>query len=377
MIIEKTASKVVQGSLVIYTTSLKVSDLMVPNFYKVDKLDASGTNSGFQRVLDKTRARRLAKYILDAWDDGDAFLPTSIFLATDRSIEYDPQSSKIKFDTNAVCPFNVVDGQHRVEGLLEAARENSDIQDFEICANIAVNLDEISQMCHFLIVNTTQKSVDKAVEQQIVARLSGMIDLEDVPTLPKWIQKQVLKGEDKEALIITNYLNNDPESPWHRKIRMANEGRDDNNTINQHSFVQAIKTYILSSSNPVAAISDIDRRNRILKNYWRAVADLLVDPNAVVGSVVFKTIGLELFCIVSQTVFTRLFANGDFRVETIKSVLKQGFDNLPNEHLGVQHAEWWQSGGGASNLNKQAVRQIATELNKAMNAHARSDEIQL
>jgi DGQHR domain-containing protein len=377
MIIEKTASKVVQGSLVIYTTSLKVSDLMVPNFYKVDKLDASGTNSGFQRVLDKTRARRLAKYVLDAWDDGDAFLPTSIFLATDRGIEYDPQSSKIKFDTSAVCPFNVVDGQHRVEGLLEAARENSEIQDFEICANVAVNLDEISQMCHFLIVNTTQKSVDKAVEQQIVARLSGMIDLEDVPTLPKWIQKQVLKGEDKEALIITNYLNNDPESPWHRKIRMANEGRDDNNTINQHSFVQAIKTYILSSSNPVAAISDIDRRNRILKNYWRAVADLLVDPDAVVGSVVFKTIGLELFCIVSQTVFTRLFANGDFRVETIKSALKQGFDNLPNDYLGVQHAEWWQSGGGASNLNKQAVRQIATELNKAMNARARSDEIQL
>lgn len=297
-------------------------------------------------MLDKTRARRLAKYILDAWDDGDAFLPTSIFLATDKNVEYDPATSKITFDTNSVCPFNVVDGQHRVEGLLEAARENSEIQDFEICANIAVNLDEISQMCHFLIVNTTQKSVDKAVEQQIVARLSGMINLEDVPTLPKWIQKQVLKGEDKEALIITNYLNSDSDSPWFRKIRMANEGRDDNTTINQHSFVQAIKTYILSSSHPVAAVSDIERRNKILKNYWRAVDDLLVDPNAVVGSIIFKTIGLELFCIVSQTVFTRLFANGDFRVETIKSVLKQGFDNLPNEYLGVQHPEWWQSGGG-------------------------------
>ena len=27
--------------------------------------------------------------------------------------------------------------------------------------NIAVSLDEISQMCHFLIVNTTQRSVDR------------------------------------------------------------------------------------------------------------------------------------------------------------------------------------------------------------------------
>lgn len=377
MIIEKTASKVVQGTLVIYATSLKVSDLMVPNFYKVDKLDATSTNSGFQRVLDKTRARRLSKYILDAWEDGDAFLPTSIFLATDKDVEYDPETSKIKFDTSVVCPFNVVDGQHRVEGLLEAAQDNPDIKDFEICANIAVNLDEISQMCHFLIVNTTQKSVDKAVEQQIVARLSGMIDLEDVPTLPKWIQKQVLKGEDKEALIITNYLNSDPESPWYRKIRMANERRDDNTTINQHSFVQTIKTYILSSSNPIATVTDIDRRNKILKNYWKAINDLLVDPEATVDSVVFKTIGLDLFCMISQTVFTKLFVSGDFRVETIRAVLKQAFDNLPNEYLGVQHPEWWQSGGQASKQNKQAIRPIATELSKAINAPAHSDEIQL
>jgi DGQHR domain-containing protein len=377
MLIEKTASKVMQGSLIIYATSLKVSDLMVPNFYKVDKLDASGGNSGFQRVLDKTRARRLAKYILDAWDDGDAFLPTSIFLATDKDIVYDPQISKISFDTDSVCPFNVVDGQHRVEGLLEAAKENPAIKDFEICANIAVDLDEISQMCHFLIVNTTQKSVDKAVEQQIVARLSGMIGLEDVPTLPKWIQKQVLKGEDKEALIITNYLNSDPESPWYRRIRMANEEQDGRNTINQRSFVQSIKTYILSSSNPLAAYSDIEKRNGMLKNYWIAINELLVDPNATVGSIIFKTIGLELFCIISQTVFTKLFAESNFRVEKIKSLLSQGFDNLPDKYSGVQHPEWWQSGGEASNLNKQAIRQIAMELNKAMNVHAQTNEIQL
>jgi hypothetical protein len=58
---------------------------------------------------------------------------------------------------------------------------------FEIPVNIAVNLDEISQMCHFLIVNTTQRSVDRAIEQQIVARLTKMIGLEKTPTMPRWI----------------------------------------------------------------------------------------------------------------------------------------------------------------------------------------------
>jgi len=371
------SSKIVQGSLVIFTTSLKVSELMMPNFYKVDKLDASDDKSGFQRVLDKTRAKRLADYILDAWDDGDAFLPTSIFLATDKDIEYDERKNQIRLDTASVCPFNVVDGQHRVEGLIEAAKQNLSIREFEICANIAVNLDEISQMCHFLIVNTTQRAVDRAVEQQIVARLSGMIDLEEIPTLPKWIQKQVLKGEDKEALIITNYLNSEADSPWYQRIRMANEERDDKNTINQKSFVQAIKTYILSSSHPLAAIHDLEKRNKILKNYWKAINELLVDTNAPVESVIFKTIGLELFSIVSQTVFVKLLAENDFRVEKIKAVFLHGFTHLPNDVLNIQSPEWWQRGGGASNLNKQAIRNIATELNKAINAYKRSDEIRL
>ena len=81
-----------QGALTIYPTSLKVKDLMVEGFYLVDKLDSAEESSGFQRVLDKTRTKRLAGYILDAWKDGDAFLPTSAFLATERNIDYDGES---------------------------------------------------------------------------------------------------------------------------------------------------------------------------------------------------------------------------------------------------------------------------------------------
>ena len=38
-------------------------------------------------------------------------------------------------------------------------RRDSAMDEFQVPVNIAVGLDEISQMCHFLIVNTTQKSV--------------------------------------------------------------------------------------------------------------------------------------------------------------------------------------------------------------------------
>src|SRR5207245_2018952 len=152
-------------------------------------------------------------------------------------IEYDSENHTIKFDTDNIGPFNVVDGQHRIEGLIEAARENPEIREFELMANISDNLSEISQMCHFLIVNTTQKSVDKAVEQRIIARLSDALDVEDLPSLPKWILKTVERGEVEKAIRFVDYLNKADGSPWKGKVLMANAGTD-GATINQRSFVK-------------------------------------------------------------------------------------------------------------------------------------------
>src|SRR6202021_2285233 len=125
----------------------------------------------------------------------------------------------------------------------------------------------------FLIVNTTQRSVDKAVEQQIVARLSGMVDIEHMPTIPRGIRRQVEKGEDARALVIANYLNTDPGSPWLNKIRMANDESGDS-TINQKSFVNSVKKYLFSANNPLADSSFALNRPKILSNYCKAIADL-------------------------------------------------------------------------------------------------------
>jgi hypothetical protein len=134
----------------------------------------------------------------------------------------------------------------------------------------------------------------------------------------------------------------------------------------------------LSANNPLAGLDDIERRNNILKNYWKGIAELLVDPAETdTNSVLFKTSGLDLFCIVSPTVFAKLFVDNDFRAERIKSIFKNAFDHLPNDYLAIQSPAYWQSGGGASKLNKQAVRGIATEVNKAINTQARSGNIKL
>ncbi len=83
------AALVKQGGLTLYTTSLKVGDLLIPNFYSVETLDPDNTSDkGYQRLLNKARAKKLADYILAGQDTRDAFLPTSLFIATHKNIPF-------------------------------------------------------------------------------------------------------------------------------------------------------------------------------------------------------------------------------------------------------------------------------------------------
>ena len=139
-----------------------------------------------------------------------------------------------------------------------ASEKDPRVLDFEVPVNIGIGLPKIAQMCHFLIVNTTQKSVDKSVEQRIISRLSDAIELEDMPSLPKWILNSVQKGEVQRAVGYADFLNMDSESPWRGKIKMAND-ESDATSVNQKTFVKAIVKYVLTANNPLTAIGDVEK----------------------------------------------------------------------------------------------------------------------
>lgn len=264
------AAKVQQGDLTLFSTAIKVKSLIQDNFYSVETLDPSGEDdSGYQRLLNKARARKLADYIVKGQNNQDAFLPTSVFLATDKNLDFDATTNTISFDPVIIGPFSVVDGQHRLEGLKIAAKKDDRVLEFAVPVNIAANLPKLHQMCHFLIVNTTQKSVDKAVEQQIVARLTESLDVEEIPSLPKWILNVVERGEVEKAVKIAKFLNETPNSPWYGRIKMANQAPGPTNQrsfVNQGSFVKAITKYILTANNPISVLNDFDKEKKIFLN---------------------------------------------------------------------------------------------------------------
>ncbi|TKB20435.1 MAG: DGQHR domain-containing protein [Mesorhizobium sp.] len=369
------AARVRQGDLTLYTTALKVSDLIRPGFYTVETLDpANDDDKGYQRLLNKGRAKKLADYVVKGQDARDAFLPTSVFLATDKSVPFDLSTNTITIDIREVGPFNVVDGQHRLEGLKVAAEKDTRVLNFEVPVNIAINLPTIHQMCHFLIVNTTQKSVDKSVEQRIIARLTDALDVEDMPSLPKWILNTVEKGEVEKAVRYVDYLNDQLDSPWHNRIRKAN---DDSGAgrINQSSFAKSIVKYVLTANNPITAIRDFDREKRIFLNYWKSIASILDEDGE--SETLYKYGGVELFCQFSIPFFLKLQTGGDFRVGTMESLLQACFDNLEGEYAGAGHPEWWRTGGQAGRLNSGALRLVAQEMTRALNSASMAETIQV
>jgi DGQHR domain-containing protein len=371
--ITRPAALVKQGGLTLYATSLKVSDLLINNFYSVEQLDPEDPrDKGYQRLLNKSRAKKLADYIIGGQETNDAFLPTSIFIATDKNISFNSSNNTIEIDIDEVGPFSVVDGQHRVEGLKMAAEKDPRVLEFQVAVNIAINLPQIAQMCHFLIVNTTQKSVEQGVEQRIKSRLTKALLVEDVPLLPNWIMKTVEKGEDEKALKYVDFLNSDTSSPWYNKIEMANLDNDEA-SVSQKTFVKAIKKYVLVANNPVT-INAEDIQHKIFVNYWTAITKIIgtVEP-----AVLFKYNGVELFCKFSIPFFGKMINMPDFKVATMQNVLQQTFDNMEGDYAGVGHTAFWVKGGKASFLNSGAINVISNDMVKALHKSNEQKEIDL
>ncbi|MBR1179000.1 hypothetical protein JQ617_33895 [Bradyrhizobium sp. KB893862 SZCCT0404] len=68
-LIKLPAARVRQGALVLYATAMKVRDLVRENFYSVETLDPDDSDAkGYQRVLNKARAKKLADYIVKGQD---------------------------------------------------------------------------------------------------------------------------------------------------------------------------------------------------------------------------------------------------------------------------------------------------------------------
>jgi hypothetical protein len=143
---------------------------------------------------------------------------------------------------------------------------------------------------------------------------------------------------------------------------MANEENSEG-SINQKSFVKAIKKYILVANNPVINTETEDRQHKIFLNYWKAITNIIGTDEPIV---LFKYNGVELFCKFCVPFFNKIINIGNYKVSTMQTLLEQVFDNIEGDGTGVGHTDFWGKSSTASGLNTGALSKINNEMVKAL-----------
>ena len=108
------------------------------------------SEKGFQRTLNESRAKDIAKYL----DELNGIIPSALILSAQDNAKFaiDGHKGEISFSTNPNS-FMVLDGQHRLYGLLKATKN------YIIPVIIFNKLNTTDEINLFIDINTTQKGV--------------------------------------------------------------------------------------------------------------------------------------------------------------------------------------------------------------------------
>lgn len=263
-------------------TSMTANELIA--YTKIDPynpaLDFDDEGQGYQRSPSQTRIKKLGNFLDSNIKEDKSFpMPTAILLS-DRGSNIEFNDSKLSFPADVKFP--IIDGQHRIEGIKHAVefKKNETISDYSYPCVIMRDMDKISEMKQFKVVNGEAKSVNTALVSMLltqVAEKEGIVEEKE-----KWrvIASKVIKK-----------LNDDPNSIWHDMIIMPNNTKYLRSEINDDpskkhkricpatSFMQSLRPLVAYGEEMIWHNGDIEyavnNLVEILNAYWSALAQVI------------------------------------------------------------------------------------------------------
>lgn len=262
-----------------YLTRLSWQDLLEIAEADIRKIEAENKQNnsfdsylGIQREVAEVRVKEIAEYVTTF----DATFPTSIILSI-SSKEYSSNGKKIMLqnydDLDSVESYNevvnlditpsvlrirrskaianVLDGQHRIEGLKRAYKNAGllfdDVSDFELNVTIFVDLDIDDQAQIFSVINKAQTKVNKSLVYDLYEYSKS-------------------RSPQKTAHDIVRLLNRMDDSPFYKKIKILGKAVDKGvETIAQATFVELILGCI--SQNPMLDRDNLKKNKKLSKDY--------------------------------------------------------------------------------------------------------------
>lgn len=256
---------------------------------------------GFQRTLNKSRAQNIEKYLL--YDKG--CIPSALILSAKPEANLKCCENEIEFDLRA-SSFMVLDGQHRLFGLLLALEEKYDI---EIPVVIFKSLSVQDEVQLFIDINTTQKGVPTTLLLDI-KNLSGKeTSMEEKQRI---VFDKLNKGSVLKGLM----------SPTKSKVGYIAR------TVFNEATTNALSVGFLVDQ-------DADTIYRVFKNYLEAVEFVFVESKSPKAKLTNSNLFKAVFSIFNDCVDLSFRRFNNLKVESLRQILEPIASIRFDEYIGT------------------------------------------
>jgi DGQHR domain-containing protein len=327
----------------IFVVLMKAKDLIevgVTDPYK-SSLPTDDPNQGYQRPPERSRITKIGNHLIQSIVEGlgnsGGLFPTAIILASREPLQFANGELQIK------KVLQIIDGQHRVNGLRYALEEKSqaELADFCMPCVIIEVAERVTEMNQFNIINGNAKSVRTDLVNAILTATAAKKG------------DSAIDDKDRWKVVVTkavSQLNQNPDSPWFGLIAMPDE------TSSPKGGTKVVRaTSVMTSLRPVyiwmkemAMLpngSSIDAETeafvKVLIPYWQAIKKVVPDAFATPGdSVIQKTPGLfSLHYLLYRDLLKRL------HFAFIKPDV-QGFTGIIEHSPEITDANFWNKDAG-------------------------------
>ncbi len=231
----------------IFTFPMLVKDLATISYVAVRGRDEE--EGAVQRVLNRKRISSIKQYVLE----GNMFVNTFIINWNDE--KFFPSFS----DENVEIPIvpnvaQLLDGQHRLEGIKEAANVDESVNRKQVLVSMVIGLNTKEAAKIFTNINSEQKPVPKS----LIYDLYGITDEER--------NFAITRSDD-----IAKELNDNIDSPYYNLIKFPGSSRN-KGKIDLSTVVSSLKNYVDVGGKFVDNnIKDFNAQTQIIINYFNTL----------------------------------------------------------------------------------------------------------
>ena len=303
------------------------------NAFSISRMEDQDTDDdfGYQRILSPSRLANIAKYILSGKP-----IPNTILVSVDKA-KYDAGKKTLTISKGSNVAW-VIDGQHRLAGAHQAAKNG---QGISLLCVAFVGLSEKDQVEQFITINDEARGVPRSILLDLNRRLSFAKTEKEI-------------SEDR-ASDIANALRKDSESVFYNRITVVESPKT--GQISLGNFVRKVAPFVHPNKGILRTRSFLEQ-TKIIDNYFTGFRDAFPTEWRKANSVFFMTIGFGALMNAFEEIFLRTTdAYSGFMATDVAKLLKLA--------TGFDFSGWTQYGTG-NKAEQQAGSDLRDEITKAV-----------